>query len=157
RVARKLDLHNSPLFNGSAPPPRDPLSLARQGRAAASAWLRGLIVKPPPAAAAPPAPDEPAHEAGLISAFLGGLSIRPEPNSRLVKIVYSHSDPKFAALAANTVADEYTQQNIDLRLQNTEKTLQWLGEELKRQEQQLAASEGALTEYRERNNALSLE
>jgi capsular exopolysaccharide synthesis family protein len=156
RVVRKLDLQNSPLFNGSAPPPRDPLSLARQGRAAANAWLRGLVVKPPPASAAR-APDESAQEAGLISAFLAGLSIRPEPNSRLVKIVYGHSDPKFAALAANTVADEYAQQNIDLRLQNTEKTLQWLGEELKRQEQQLAASEAALTEYRERNNALSLE
>src|SRR5919199_521334 len=40
RVVRKLDLQNSPLFNGSAPPPRDPLSLARQARAAASAWVR---------------------------------------------------------------------------------------------------------------------
>ncbi len=157
RVVRTLDLQKSPLFNGSAPPPHDPLSLARQARAAASAWLRRLITRSANTPAAPPAPDESAQEAGLITAFLGGLSIRPEPNSRLVKIVYSHSDPKFAALAANTVADEYTQQNIDLRLQNTEKTLKWLGEELKRQEQQLAASEGALTEYRERNNALSLE
>ncbi len=157
RVVRRLDLQNSPLFNGSAPPPRDPLSLARQARAAASRWIRGLITKPAPAEAAPPARDESAQEAALISAFLGGLSIRPEPNSRLVRIVYAHSDPNFAALAANMLADEYTQQNIDLRLQNTEKTLKWLGEELKRQEQQLAASEGALTEYRERNNALSLE
>jgi succinoglycan biosynthesis transport protein ExoP len=157
RVVRTLSLQNSPLFNGSAPPPRDPLSLARQGRAAASAWLRGVFTRSSTTAAAPPAPDESAQEASLITAFLGGLSIRPEPNSRLVKIVYLHSDPKFAALAANTVADEYTQQNIDLRLQNTEKTLKWLGEELKRQEQQLATSEGALTEYRERNNALSLE
>src|SRR5918912_1474583 len=38
RVVRRLDLQNSPLFNGSAPPPRDPLSLARQARAAASVW-----------------------------------------------------------------------------------------------------------------------
>src|SRR5919201_6351582 len=29
RVVRKLDLQNSPLFNGAAPPPRNPLSLAR--------------------------------------------------------------------------------------------------------------------------------
>jgi polysaccharide biosynthesis transport protein len=157
RAVRRLDLQKSPLFNGSAPPRRDPLSLARQARGVASRWIRGLFTKPAPAEAAPPAPDESAQEAGLISAFLGGLSIRPEPNSRLVRIVYAHNDPNFAALAANTIADEYTQQNIDLRLQNTEKTLKWLGEELKRQEQQLAASEGALTEYRERNNALSLE
>ncbi len=157
RVVRKLELQNSPLFNGSAPPSRDPLSLARQGRAAAGAWIRGLLVKPKSDGAAPPAPDESAQEAGLISAFLGGLMIRPEPNSRLVRIVYAHSDPRFAALAANSVADEYAQQNIDMRLQNTEKTLKWLGEELKRQEAQLAQSEAALTDYREQNNALSLE
>ena len=157
RVVRKLDLANSPLFNGSAPKPRDPLSLARQARAATSGWVRSLVAKPEPAPAVAPAPDESSQEAGLIGAFLGGLAIRPEPNSRLVKVVYSHSDPRFAALAANTLADEYAQQNIDMRLQNTEKTLQWLSEELKRQEQQLAQSETALTEYREKNNALSLE
>src|SRR3982751_2182489 len=40
RVVRKLDLQNSPLFNGSAPKPRDPLSLERAGRAGASAPSR---------------------------------------------------------------------------------------------------------------------
>ena len=48
--------------------------------------------------------------------------------------MYQHSNAPFAALAANTVAEEYTQQNIDLRLANIEKTLKWLGEELKRYE-----------------------
>src|ERR1700730_13301413 len=36
RVVRKLNLQASPLFNGTAPPPRDPISLARQARSAAS-------------------------------------------------------------------------------------------------------------------------
>src|SRR5258705_13404257 len=36
RVVRKLSLQASPLFNGSAPPPRDPLSLARPAGSAAS-------------------------------------------------------------------------------------------------------------------------
>ena len=101
RVVRKLNLAGSPLFNGTAPPPRDPISLARQARAAASAWARGLIASPAPAAAvAPPAPDESAVEAGLISAFLGGLGVVPEPTTRLVRIVYSHSNPQFTAAAA---------------------------------------------------------
>jgi succinoglycan biosynthesis transport protein ExoP len=156
RVVRKLNLQASPLFNGTAPPPRDPISLARQARAAASVWARSLITKSSPALA-PPAPDESAQEAGLISAFLGGLLVQPETSTRLVKIVYQHSNPQFAAHAANTVADEYAQQNIDLRLANTQKTLVWLGEELKRYEQQLSLSEAALTQYREQNNAGSLD
>src|SRR5450830_1548647 len=72
RVVRKLNLQASPLFNGTAPPPRDPISLARQARAAAGVWARSLISSPAPAVA-PAAPDESAQEAGLISAFLGGL------------------------------------------------------------------------------------
>jgi len=156
RVVRKLNLQNSPLFNGTAPPPRDPVSLARQARASASAWARSLISTPGPAVA-PPALDESAQEARLISAFLGGVDVVPETATRLVKIVYRHSNPQFAALAANTIAQEYAQQNIDLRLANTDKTLVWLGEELKRYEQQLTDSESALAQYREQNNAGSLD
>jgi polysaccharide biosynthesis transport protein len=156
RVVRKLNLQANPLFNGSAPPPRDPISLARQARSAASVWARSLISNPVPAAATP-APDESAQESGLISAFLGGLQVLPETTTRLVKIQYQHSSPQFAALAANAVAEEYAQQNIDLRLANTEKTLNWLGEELKRYELQLSQSEAALQQYREHNNAGSLD
>ncbi|HYT73231.1 MAG TPA: polysaccharide biosynthesis tyrosine autokinase [Vicinamibacterales bacterium] len=156
RVVRRLNLQANPLFNGAAPPPRDPVSLVRQARVAAGKWARSLVSTP--ATSAPPAaPDESAQEARLIGAFLAGLQVQPEPNTRLVKIVYSHSDPQFAALAANAVAEEYTQQNIDQRLQNTNKTLKWLGEELKRQEDQLAASEARLTAYREQNKAGSLQ
>ena len=157
RVVRKLNLAGSPLFNGTAPPPRDPISLARQARAAASAWARSLLSNPAPATVAPPLPDESAVEAGLISAFLGGLQVVPETSTRLVKILYSHSNPQFTATAANAVAEEYAQQNIDLRLGNTQKTLAWLADELKRQQDQLSVSEAALQQYRETNNAGSLD
>lgn len=156
RVVRRLNLAANPLFDGSAPAPRDPVSLARQARAAAGARLRALFsgAAPPTAQAAP---DESAQEARLVSAFLAGLDPKPEPTTRLVRIVYRHSDPAFAALAANTVAEEYAQQNIDLRLDNTEKTLKWLEEEIARAGKQLSESEAALTQYREQHNAGSLE
>src|SRR5262245_31676910 len=69
RVVARLNLAGNPLFNGSAPPPRDPISLARQARAAAGAKLRALFSGPPPPPA-PPSPNESALEAQLISAFL---------------------------------------------------------------------------------------
>ena len=156
RVVHKLDLVSNPLFNGSAPAPRDPVSLVREARAAAGRKLRSLFSRHAPAVPAP-APDESTQEAGLVTAFLAGLTVQPEPSTRLVRIIYQHSDPRFAALAANTVAEEYAQQNIDLRLANTEKTLAWLDEELKRYEKQLTESEAALTDYREQHNAGSLE
>ena len=159
RVVRKLNLQANPLFNGSAPAPRDPISLARQARSAAGKKIRNLFFSQP-ANKAPlpaPAPDESAQEAGLISAFLGGLTVVPETSTRLVQIIYTHSDPQFTAIAANAVAEEYTQQNIDLRLANVDKTLKWLDEELERYQTQLSLSQGALTQYREDHNASSLE
>ena len=51
------------------------------------------------------------------------VAIVPEKSTRLVEIVYNSSDPEFAALAANTLAEEYTQQNLDLRLDTIHKNL----------------------------------
>lgn len=158
RVVKRLDLAHHPDFSGNGPRPRDPISLIRQARAAGSGWIRSLVAKPEkPVEPPPPGATEDAQEAGLISAFLGGVAIVPEQGTRLVTIIYRHNDPQFAAVAANVLAEEYTQQNLDLRLQNTDKLLAWITTELKRQEDLLTQSEGNLTDYRESKNALSLE
>jgi succinoglycan biosynthesis transport protein ExoP len=157
RVVKRLDVAHHPAFSGNGPQPQDPISLLRRGRAAASGWVRALISKPSKTAAPPPAPDEDAQAAGLVSAFLGGVIVAPEQGTRLVTLIYRHSDPQFTAAAATALAEEYTQQNLDLRLQNTDKMLAWITTELKRQEEQLAHSETDITSYRESKNALSLE
>ncbi len=156
RVVKRLNLAHHPDFSGEGPRPHDPISLIRRGRAAASAWIRSLIVRAQQPAAPAMPPIEEAQDAALANAFLGGLTILPEQGTRLVTIVYRHSNPELAAQAANAVAEEYAQQNLDLRLQNTDKMLAWVTAELKRQEDQLTASEADLTKYRESKNALSL-
>src|SRR5215207_1807295 len=80
-----------------------------------------------------PAKDETAIESAAIGAFLGGLEISPVKGTRLVEIIYSSPDPEYAARAANTVAREYVQQNLDSKLQNTNSTLDWLKEEVGKQ------------------------
>ncbi len=158
RVVRKLQLQNHPLFNGSAPQGRGPLVIVREARQALGSTVRGLISsgekKPAPEA---PAADESRVESGLISAFLGGVEIIPEKATRLVEIVYVSTDPAFAALAATTLAEEYTQQNLDLRLETINKNLVWLGEEVTKQEAKVTEAESAMAAYREKQNALSLE
>jgi capsular exopolysaccharide synthesis family protein len=156
RVVRRLDLAHHPDFSGNGPRPRDPISLVRRGRAAASTWIRSLIMRAQKPAEPPPPAVEESQDAGLVNAFLGGVTIVPEQGTRLVTIIYRHSNPELAAQAANGLAEEYAQQNLDLRLQNTDKMLAWVTGELKRQEDQLAASEADLTKYRESKNALSL-
>ncbi|MEP6916987.1 MAG: polysaccharide biosynthesis tyrosine autokinase [Acidobacteriota bacterium] len=157
RVVRRLRLEENPDFNGSAPKPRDPITLVRQARASASAWARSLVSKPVPVPAARPAPDENAMEAGLVSAFIGGITVVPVGDTRLVDVLYRHTNADFAAIAANTLAEEYTAQNLDLRLQNTGKTLDWVNAELATATDKVKAGEESLSRYREINNAQSLD
>ena len=108
-------------------------------------------------AAETPAPDESAAELAAIGEFLGGVEIVPVKGTRLVEIVYSSPDPAYAALAANTLAAEYVQQNLDLKLSNTTSTISWLTEELAKQRAKVEGAERAMAEYREGQNAMSLD
>jgi polysaccharide biosynthesis transport protein len=156
RVVRRLNLQAHPLFNGKGPQSRGPLTLIREARETLGSSIRGLVRGSKPQSEVP-APDESAIESGLISAFLGGVEIVPEKSTRLCEIFYVSSDPVFAAQAATTLAEEYTQQNLDLRLETINKNLTWLGEEVAKQEKKVTEAETEMSKYRERQNALSLE
>jgi capsular exopolysaccharide synthesis family protein len=160
RVVRRLDLQNHPAFTlawGAAASSRGPLQLARATKDAVSSAVRRLIGGKPAVPVERSIADESALESALIGQFLAGLNIVPEKATRLVAIVYTSPSAEFAALAANTVAEEYAQQNLDLRLDTINKNLAWLGDEVRRQEATVTSAEAAMTEYRESQNALSLE
>ena len=157
RVVRRLNLQNHQLFDGSTPAGRGPLQLVREAKHALSSAARRVIAGSPAVPVERSAADETALESALIGQFLSGLQIVPEKATRLVAIVYTSPGAEFAALAANTIAEEYAQQNLDLRLDAINKNLTWLGEEVRRQEAKVTAAEAAMTQYRESQNALSLE
>ena len=113
--------------------------------------------QPAPAKAEAPGRDESADESAAIGGFLGGLEIVPVKSTRLVEIVYASPDPEYAALAANTVATEYVQQNLDSKLLNTNNTLDWLKSELDKQRTKVEAAERAMANYQEGQNAMSLD
>ena len=157
RVVRKLQLQNHPLFNGSAPRRQGISTAISDVRRKASDSVRSLLHRAPPKPPTEvPSAEEGAAEAALVSQFLGGLRVAPEAKTRLVEIIYESSDPQFAALAANTVAEEYAAQNLELRLATYQKNLRWLSEEVAKQEKKVSDAEAALTQYREAKNALSL-
>jgi capsular exopolysaccharide synthesis family protein len=138
------------------PPAAQPTAFAR-----AVALPRQLVnrwrAQPAQSESEAPGKDETAGESAAIGAFLGGLEIAPVKGTRLVEIVYSSPDAEYAALAANTVAREYVQQNLDSKLQNTNSTLDWLKGELDKQRQKVEAAERAMANYQEGQNAMSLD
>jgi succinoglycan biosynthesis transport protein ExoP len=157
RVVRRLQLQHHPLFNGTAPRRQGVGTMVADARRKVTSTIQSMIGRQPPARPVEaPSPDEDAAEAGMISQFLGGVRIVPGVKNRLVDIVYESSDPQFAAIAANAIAEEYTAQNLDLRLETINKNLKWLSAEVAKQEKKVSDAEAAMTKYREDQNALSL-
>ncbi len=60
-------------------------------------------------------------------------------------------------VAANTLAEEYTQQNLDQRLSNNSKELAFVNEQLEAATLKVKLGEQSLQQYREVNNAQSLD
>jgi len=155
RVVKKLNLERVPEFNGAGPTPTRVSQVLTTMREQIEAPVRALLGTRAPAAPAP-AGGEP-EEAALTAAFLSRVLVEPVKGSHLVDVAFVSADPQFAKRAADTLTEEYVQQNLELRRQNMAKSLEWLSQELVKQQGKVEGSERALAQYREDQNALSLE
>ena len=151
RVVRKLHLEAVPEFNGTKPPPPTPLSMLGDLKRR----LMGSMSQP--AAQEPPKVDETADESAMVGAFLGRVGVDPVRGSHLVDVTFQSENAKFAADAANMLIDEYVSENLEIKLRSTQSMLDWLDNELATQLKRVEDSERALAEYREKENALSLD
>ena len=162
RAARRLKLETVPEFNGKGPtPPALSRAISTVKDKLIAPFSSGTTVSGTEAVSgdAHPAtaPALAPTENGIVDAFLGRVQVEPVRGSRLVDVYFVSADRQFSAKAINVLAEEYVQQNLEYRLQNTDKTLQWLTQEVAKQQQVVQASERMLAEYRENQNALSLE
>ena len=166
QTIRRLDLSTVPEFSGRGPQQYGPIEAIRQTRSAvisavtsAGSTLVGWI-RPGDETEVPIDADDretSAEERAQIASMLDRIEVTPVENTRLVDVFFVAADPVFAAHALNTYLEEYEQLNLDRRLQNTHSTVEWLDEELAKQELAVEASERALAEYRQQQNALSLD
>ncbi len=155
RVVTKLELGKVPEFNGTLTPPATPLSLMLDLRKRVLALLWSQKAAAPEAPKVDVAPS--VDEGAMVSAFVGRVSVDPVRGSRLVDVSFDSVDPKFSSKAVNALMDEYVDQNLQVKLQTSENMLTWLSKELGNQQRKVEESERALAEYRDRQNALSLD
>jgi capsular exopolysaccharide synthesis family protein len=154
RVGTRLNLAAVPEFNGQVP--------HRTGVASVIDRMKRqvqTVVAPMTGGAAPAAP--PARVTRdpdvLVNNFLGVVSVDPVRGSRLYNVSVQSADAAFAAKAADTLVEEYVKQNFERRTEATAKSLQFLADEIRKQQTKVEDSERAMAQYRETNNALSLE
>ena len=160
RTIDALKLWNAPRL-GNGPEPKAAISatgLIMDAVGSAIALARKPFAAddaPAPVAAAPPV-DETAAQSGRIDEFLGGLSIVPVQNSRIVEILYASTDPAFAAQAANALANAYMTQTMELKFNASKEAADWLSDRLAEQRRAVEASEAALQRFKEKNGAVSV-
>jgi succinoglycan biosynthesis transport protein ExoP len=112
--------------------------------------------EPAPEAVAEKADNETTKQSARIDEFLGGLTILPVRNSRLVEVRYASTDPVFAATAANALAKAYIEQNMEFKFSASKDAVDWLDQRLTEQKHALEVSEAALQAYKEKNGAVSV-
>ena len=82
-----------------------------------------------------------------IRGFLGGLTVMPVENTRLVRVGYISTDPEYAALAVNTLFDNFIRFNLKLKTESTEQASDFLYQSINDLKRNLTQKEKELQSY----------
>jgi capsular exopolysaccharide synthesis family protein len=85
--------------------------------------------------------------AAAIKGFLGGMSVLPIEDTRLVRVSYVSTDPEYAALAINTLFDNFIRFNLKLKTESTEQASDFLFQSINDLKRNLTQKERELQSY----------
>ena len=167
-TVQQIDLSTAPEFTGEALKQFGPLEAIRAARTRVFGWagtvgttVLGFIRLD---AVEPPTDQIDAEEDDVLAAaelahvgnFVSRIAVSPVVNTRLVDVMFTSADPVFAAEAVNVHVETYVRRNLDNRLEAVRQQLEFVSSELVKQQAKVTAGDVALTDYRESENALSL-
>ncbi len=92
-----------------------------------------------------------------LARFHDGLAVDPVKRSRLVDIRFESQDPALAARIVNALASNHIEQSLEVRWDATQKTSEWLSQQLLQMKGRLEKSENELQAYARENGLLFLE
>jgi polysaccharide biosynthesis transport protein len=87
----------------------------------------------------------------ILGAFLGGLSVKRVPNSRLIEVTFEAEDPQLAAQVVNVHLQNYIEQNFRSKYDATIQASNWLSSELEELRIKVEKSEDARLAYEREN------
>ncbi|HUC63308.1 MAG TPA: GumC family protein, partial [Alphaproteobacteria bacterium] len=175
KAVDRLDLVDNPLFNPTLVPPKpglfasllDPVrnliavNITRPLKEA----LFGKGAEQPKTAAADnagpalgPSPGQKRDELveNVINTFLGGLTVVTSQTSRVIAIQYVSTDPRMAALGANTVAELYILDQLTNKGAISSRADSWLNQRVNELRQRMIDSEQRLDAYRKKSGIVDI-
>jgi succinoglycan biosynthesis transport protein ExoP len=87
----------------------------------------------------------------ILGAFLGSLSVKRVPNSRLIEVSFAAQNPQLAARVVNTHLQNYIEQNFRSKYDATTQASNWLSSELEELRIKVEKSEDARLAYERKN------
>lgn len=89
--------------------------------------------------------------------FLGSLSVKRVPNSRLLDVNFESTDPRLAARTVNAHIENYIQQNFRSKYEATTRASTWLADQLNELKIKVEKSEDARLAYERQNQIWELD
>jgi polysaccharide biosynthesis transport protein len=90
----------------------------------------------------------------LLGAFRGNLRVTLIPNTRIIEIHYTSTDPQLAAGAVNTLAATYVEQNFKTKFESTMQASDWLSKQLVDLQMKVETSQEKLVRYQKEHEIL---
>src|SRR5208337_4815817 len=104
--------------------------------------------------AADPLQSDPNRTSALLGGFRGHLHVALIPNTRIIEIHYSSTDPQLAASAVNTLAATYVEQNFKTKFDSTMQASDWLSKQLVDLQMKVETSQEKLVRYQKEHEIL---
>jgi capsular exopolysaccharide synthesis family protein len=95
--------------------------------------------------------------AGLAERIRGGISVIPVPESKIFTVSFTSGDPALAALVANTVAEAYRVELLEMNIRSSQHAIEWLSRKSEEEAGRLGEAEKALQDYMKKNDIISME
>ena len=94
---------------------------------------------------------------GLVGSIRKGLVVEPSRESRVITIGFESLDPEMSALIANTIAEQYMEVALELRVNPARQQADWFEDQLEPLRLELLEKQAQFSAYQERAGIITLD
>jgi capsular exopolysaccharide synthesis family protein len=99
--------------------------------------------------------EESAHLAPYVDVLMGSLSAEPLPDTRMLVISFTHTDPRLAADIVDNIAQVFMKRSFETKTEKYSSTSEWLDRSTRELQAKVQVAEKELADYSSNHNIYS--